>query len=152
MAAMTTTHERRIGLFAFLLSVVMHFVAPSAMTETVSLSLPLGSQSLDFCPSASNNTLNCDDVACEKSEWDMIPVALAMYKLYWVETGQKQADDRPTKRGRFEVMPPLRRENTIAQIASAVVGLGSAMWDLGVRCGTFSLYSSRSYPTLALAL
>jgi len=82
----------------------------------------------------------------------MIPVALAMYKLYWVETGQKQADDRPTKRGRFEVMPPLRRENTIAQIASAVVGLGSAMWDLGVRCGTFSLYSSRSYPTLALAL
>jgi len=58
-------------------------------------------------------------------------VALAMYKLYWVELRQKDADDRPTKRCRFEVMPPLRRdrENTIAQISSAVGCLGSAIWD-----------------------
>jgi hypothetical protein len=60
----------------------------------------------------------------------MLSVALAMYKLYWVELRQKDADDdRPTKRGRFEVMPPLRRENTIAQISSAVGCLVIAMWD-----------------------
>jgi hypothetical protein len=61
-----------------------------------------------------------------------IRVVLAMYKLYWVELRQKQADDRPTKRCRFEVMPPLRRENTIAQIANAAGGLGSAMWNFFV--------------------
>ena len=60
----------------------------------------------------------------------MLSVALAMYKLYWVELRQKQeADERPSKRRRTEVMPPLRRENTIAQIANAVGGLGSALWD-----------------------
>ena len=52
-----------------------------------------------------------------------------MYKLYWVELRQKDSDDRPTKRCRFEVMPPLRRENTFAQIANAAGGLGSALWN-----------------------
>jgi hypothetical protein len=111
----------RIGMFAFLLGVLMSFV--SAPSATDPLSLPLDSQSLDFCPSAPNNTLECDDVASDRGEWDMLSVALAMYKLYWVELRQKEADDRPTKRGRFEVMPPLRRENTVAQIANAVGGL-----------------------------
>jgi hypothetical protein len=115
-----------IGMFAFLLSVVMYFVAPSAPAP---LSLPIGSQSLDFCPSTPNNTLDSDDVPCEKSEWDMLSVALAMYKLYWVELRQKEADERPSKRRRTEVMPPLRRENTVAQIANALGGLGSALWD-----------------------
>ena len=104
----------------------MYLVAPSAPAP---LSLPIDSQSLDFCPSAPSNTLECDDKECEKSEWDMLSVALAMYKLYWVELRQQEADDRPTKRRRFEVMPPLRRENTIAQIANAVGGLGVALWD-----------------------
>jgi len=58
---------------------------------------------------------------------DMLSVALAMYKLYWVELRQKQADERPSKRRRTEVMPPLRREN--AQIANAVGGLGVALWN-----------------------
>ena len=52
MAAMTAT---MIGMFAFLLSVVMYFVDPSVPAP---LSLPLGLQSLDFCPSALNNTLD----------------------------------------------------------------------------------------------
>jgi hypothetical protein len=119
-------------MFAFLLSVVMYFVtAPSASSAPAPLSLPIGSQSLDFYPSAPNNTLDCDDVACEKSEWDMISVALRMYKLYWVELRQKQPDERPIKRRRFEVMPSptLCRENSIAQIANAAGGLGSAMWN-----------------------
>jgi hypothetical protein len=60
---------------------------------------------------------------------DMLSVALAMYKLYWVELRQKQADERPSKRRRTEVMPPLRRENTVAQIANAVGGLGVALWN-----------------------
>ena len=59
----------------------------------------------------------------------MLSVALAMYKLYWVELRQKEADERPSKRRRTEVMPPLRRENTVAQIANAVGGLGVALWD-----------------------
>ena len=58
----------------------------------------------------------------------MLSVALAMYKLYWVELRQKEADERPSKRHR-KVMPPMRRENTIAQIASVLGGLGSALWD-----------------------
>ncbi len=114
-------------MFAFLLCVLMSFVSvPSA---TVPLSLPFGSQSQDFCPSAPNNTLDSDDVACAKSEWDMLSVALAMYKLHWVELRQKEADARPSKRHRTEVMPSpaLRRENTFAQIASAAGGLGCAM-------------------------
>jgi hypothetical protein len=122
--AVRTMTAMMIGMFAFLLSVVMYFVAPSAPAP---LSLPIGSQSLDFCPSAPNNTLDTDDVACG-GEWDMLSVALAMYKLYWVELRQKEADERPSKRRRTEVMPPLRRENTIAQIANAVGGLGSALW------------------------
>jgi hypothetical protein len=89
--------------------------------------LPAESQSLDFCPSAPNNTLDSDDVSCG-GEWDMLSVALAMYKLYWVELRQKEADERPSKRHR-KVMPPIRRENTIAQIASVLGGLGSALWD-----------------------
>ena len=115
-------------MFAFLLCVLMSFVSvPSA---TVPLSLPFGSQSQDFCPSAPNNTLDSDDVACAKSEWDMLSVALAMYKLHWAELRQKDADARPSKRHRTEVMPSpaLRRENTFAQIASAAGGLGCAMW------------------------
>ena len=124
---MTSRTMTRIGMFAFLLGVLMSFV--SAPSSTDPLSLPLDSQSLDSCPPAPNNTLDCDDVACEKSEWDILSVALAMYKLYWVELRQKEADDRPTKRCRFEVMPPLRHENTIAQISSAVGCLGSAIWD-----------------------
>jgi hypothetical protein len=136
MAAMTAT---MIGMFAFLLSVVMYFVSPSAPAP---LSWPLGSQSLDFCPSAPNTTLDTEDVACEKSEWvgvsppsddrgewDMLSVALAMYKLYWVELRQKEADERPSKRRRTEVMPPIRRENTIAVIADAAGGLGIALWN-----------------------
>jgi len=114
-------------MFAFLLGVLMSFV--SAPSATDPLSLPLDSQSLDSCPPAPNNTLDCDDVACEKSEWDMLSVALAMYKSYWVELRQKEADDRPTKRGRFEVMPPICSENTIAQISNTVGCLGSAIWD-----------------------
>ena len=51
-----------------------------------------------------------------------------MYKLYWMEA-QQQPDYRPSKRHRTEVMPPLRRENTIAQISSAVGCLASAIWD-----------------------
>jgi hypothetical protein len=42
---------------------------------------------------------------------------------------QKEADERPSKRRRTEVMPPIRRENTFAQIANALGGLGSALWD-----------------------
>jgi len=98
-------------------------------------------QSLDFCPSAPKNTLDCDDVACvgewvgvsppsdDRGEWDMLSVALAMYKLYWVELRQKQADKRQSKRRRTEVMPPIRRENTVAQISNAVGGLGVALWN-----------------------
>ena len=136
--AVRTMTAMMIGMFAFLLSVVMYFVAPSAPAP---LSLPVGSQSLDFCPSAPSNTLDSDDVACggewvgvsppsdDRGEWDMLSVALAMYKLYWVELRQKEADERPSKRRRTEVMPPLRRENTVAQIANALGGLGSALWD-----------------------
>jgi hypothetical protein len=81
-------------------------------------------------PSAPNNTLELeyDDDMCDKSEWDMMSVALATYKLYWFESQQKDADS-PSKRRRTEVMPPLRRENTIAQIANAAGGLGSELWD-----------------------
>jgi hypothetical protein len=105
----------------------MYFVAPSAPAP---LSLPVGSQSLDFCPSAPPNTLECDDGDGAKSEWDMLSVALAMYKLYWVELRQKQeADRRPSKRHRTEVMPPIRRENTIAVLSGAVSGLLVAMWN-----------------------
>jgi hypothetical protein len=66
------------------------------------------------------------------SEWDMISVAVAMYELFCVESvesRQKQADGRPSIRRRTEMMPPLSRENTIAQIACALGGLGSAIWD-----------------------
>ena len=70
---MTVMTAMMIGMFAFLLSVVTYFVAPSAPAP---LSLPIGSQSLDFCPSAPNNTLDIDDVACG-GEWDMLSVALA---------------------------------------------------------------------------
>jgi len=59
----------------------------------------------------------------------MLSVALEMYKLYWVELRQKEADNRPSTHSRTEVMPPLRRENTVAQIANAVGGLGVALWD-----------------------
>jgi hypothetical protein len=85
---------------------------------------------LDLYPSAPNNTLELeyDDDMCDKSEWDMMSVALATYKLYWFESQQKDADS-PSKRRRTEVMPPLRRENTIAQIANAAGGLGSELWD-----------------------
>ena len=89
-------------MFAFLMSVVMYLVAPSAPAP---LSLPIDSQSLDFCPSAPSNTLECDDKECEKSEWDMLSVALAMYKSYWVELRKKEADGSPSKRRRIEVMP-----------------------------------------------
>ena len=105
----------------------MYLVAPSAPAP---LSLPIGSQSLGFCPSAPNNTLDSDDVASDdRGEWDMLSVALVMYKLYWVELRQKDADVYLSKRRRTEVMPPLRRENTIAQISSAVGCLGIAIWD-----------------------
>jgi hypothetical protein len=136
---MTAMTAMMIGMFAFLLSVVMYFVTPSAPAP---LSLPLGSQSLDFYPSAPNNTLDTDDVACgggwvggetpidDRGEWDMLSVALAMYKLYWVELRQKQeADGRPSKRRRTEVMPPIRRENTIAVLSGAVSGLAVALWN-----------------------
>ena len=93
--------------------------------------MPEVSHSLEFCPSAPNNTLDGDDVSCVKSEWDMLAVAVAMYELSWFELRQKQeADRRPSKRHRTEVkMPPIHRENTIAQIANAAGGLGSAMWN-----------------------
>jgi hypothetical protein len=39
------------------------------------------------------------------------------------------AREETSKRRRTEVMPPLRRENTVAQIANALGGLGSALWD-----------------------
>ena len=58
----------------------------------------------------------------------MISVAMATYKLYWFESQQKDADSS-SKRRRIEVMPPLHRENTIAQISNAAGGLGGAMWD-----------------------
>ncbi len=105
----------------------MYFVAPSAPAP---LSLPAESQSLDFCASAPPNTLECDDGDGAKSEWDMLSVALAMYKLYWVELRQKQeADRRPSKRHRTEVMPPIRRENTIAVLSVAASGLAVALWN-----------------------
>ena len=59
----------------------------------------------------------------------MLSAALAMYKLYWVELRQKEGDEHPSKRHRIEVMAPLRRENTVTQIANAVGGLGVALWD-----------------------
>jgi cation transport ATPase len=60
----------------------------------------------------------------------MLSVALAMYKLYWVELRQKQeADRRPSKRHRTEVMPPIRRENTIAVLSVAASGLAVALWN-----------------------
>jgi hypothetical protein len=129
LATLTTTTMTTwgLGMFAFLLGVLMSFVSPPV---PVPLSLPAASQSLDCCPSAPNNTLDCDNIACEKSEWDMLSVALAMYKLYWVELRQKQeADGRPSKRRRTEVMPPLRRENTIAVISGAASGLLVALWN-----------------------
>jgi hypothetical protein len=58
----------------------------------------------------------------------MISVAMVTYKLYWLESQQKDTDSS-SKRRRIEVMPPLHRENTIAQISNAAVGLGGAMWD-----------------------
>ena len=58
----------------------------------------------------------------------MISVAMVTYKLYWLESQQKDTDSS-SKRRRIEVMPPLHRENTIAQIPNAAVGLGGAMWD-----------------------
>ncbi len=64
------------------------------------------------------------------SEWDMLAVAVAMYELSWFELRQKQeADRRPSKRHRTEVMPPIHRENTIAKIANAAGGLGREMWN-----------------------
>ena len=114
-------------MFAFLLGVMMSFVSPSAHAPAI-LSLPYGTQSPDFSPSVPNNTMEYEDVACAKSEWDMISVALAMYKLYWIESQQKDADAHTSKRRRIEVMPPtIRRENTFVQIANAAGGLGSAM-------------------------
>jgi len=62
----------------------------------------------------------------------MLFVALAMYKLYWVELRQKNADERPSKRHRTEVMPPLRLRTPSRK--------SPALWAvLGVCCGTFSL-------------
>ena len=115
-----------IGMFAFLLSVIVSFFTPSSATA---LSLPSQLQSLDLYPSAPNNTLELeyDDDVCDKSEWDMMSVALAMYKLYWIESQQKDADAHTSKRRRIEVMPPtIRRENTFVRIANAAGGLGSA--------------------------
>jgi len=59
----------------------------------------------------------------------MLSVAVAMYKLYWIEA-QQQPDYRPSKRRRPEVMPPpLRRENTIAVLSGAASGLAIAFWN-----------------------
>ena len=120
------------GMFAFILSVIESFFTRASATQ----SLPLGTQSsssLDLYPTAPNNTLEleCDDDVRDKSEWDMMSVALATYKLYWFESQQREADSSSSsKRRRTEkVMPPLHRENTIAQIANAAGGLGSAMWN-----------------------
>jgi hypothetical protein len=93
-----------IGMFAFLLGVMMSFVSPPAHAPAI-LSLPYGTQSLDFSPPVPNNTMEYEDVSCAKSEWDMISVALAMYKLYWIESQQKDADAHTSKRRRIEVMP-----------------------------------------------
>jgi len=113
-------------MFAFLWNAVMSFLTQ----PPPALSLPIAeTQSLDFCPTAPNNTLDCDDVVCEKSEWDMLSVAVAMYELSWVELNQKTSDVRTSKRRRTEVMPPIRRENTIAVIADAAGGLGIALWN-----------------------
>ena len=113
-----------------ILSVIESFFTRASATQ----SLPSGTQSsssLDLYPIAPNNTLEleCDDDGRDKSEWDMMSVALATYKLYWFESQQREADSSSSKRRRIEVMPPLRRENTIAQIANAAGGLGSAMWN-----------------------
>ena len=118
------------GMFAFILSVIQSFFTRASATQ----SLPSGTQSsssLDLYPTAPNNTLEleCDDDGRDKSEWDMMSVALATYKLYWFESQQREADSSPSKCRRIEVMPPLHRENTIVQIANAEGGLGSAMWN-----------------------
>jgi len=113
-------------MFAFFWCSLMSFlVRPPAP-----LSLPAESQSLDFCASAPPNTLECDDGDGAKSEWDMLAVAVAMYELSWFELRQKQeADRRPSKRRRTEVMPPIRRENTIAVLSGAASGLAVALWN-----------------------
>ena len=58
----------------------------------------------------------------------MLSVAVAMYKLYWMEA-QQQPDYRPSKRHRTEVMPPIKRENTIAVLSDAASGLAVAFWN-----------------------
>ena len=113
-------------MFAFFWSSLMSFL----VRAPAPLSLPVESQSLDFCPAAPNNTLECDDVSCAKSEWDMLSVALAIYELSWFQSKQKTSDERPSKRRRTEVkMPPIRRENTIAVITDAASGLAVALWN-----------------------
>ncbi len=80
--------------------VIGSFFTPSSASV---LSVPSqSSQSLDLYPSAPNNTLEleCDDDVCDKSEWDMISVALATYKLYWFESQQKDADSSSKRRRR----------------------------------------------------
>jgi len=80
--------------------------------------------------SAPPNTLENDNGSCAKSEWDMMAVALAIYELSWFQLRQTQeADKRPSKRCRTEVMPPLRRENTIAVLSGAASGLAVAFWN-----------------------
>lgn len=60
----------------------------------------------------------------------MLAVAVAMYELSWFELRQKKdADARPSKRHRTEVMPPIRRENTIAVLSGAASGLVVALWN-----------------------
>jgi len=117
----------REGMFAYLFGVLLSFLSPPA---PVPLSLPMESQSLDFCVSAPPNTLECDDGSCAKSEWDMLAVAVAMYELSWFELRQKQdADGRSSKRRRTEVMPPIRRENTIAVLSGAASNLVVVFWN-----------------------
>jgi hypothetical protein len=123
MCSMTSRTITRIGMFTFITSFMRTWSIPPE------LSLPReDSEFMDTCPDAPSTSEEVPSTSCAKSDWDMLSVAVAMYKLYWMEA-QQQPDYRPTKRGRFEVMPPLRRENTIAQISSAVGCLASAIWD-----------------------
>jgi len=123
MCSMTSRTMTWIGMFTFITSFMRTWSIPPE------LSLPReDSEFMDTCPDAPSTSEEVPSTSCAKSDWDMLSVAVAMYKLYWMEA-QQQPDYRPSKRHRTEVMPPLRRENTIAQISSAVGCLGSAIWD-----------------------
>ncbi len=110
-------------MFTFITSFVRTWSIPPE------LSLPReDSEFMDTCPDAPSTSEEVPSTSCAKSDWDMLSVAVAMYKLYWMEA-QQQPDYRPSKRHRPEVMPPIKRENTIAVLSDAASGLAVAFWN-----------------------